>query len=199
MQPNDEVRLFLLDPFTEAEEYDRVTYQFKLTLPDVEVLKIERVQNKILWRRFHHRSQLMRNFSRSCQQEELLFHGTRTNKPELIYGGGEGFNMHFSRDGLWGKGNYFAVNSSYSNSYAFRAIAGTKKMFAAWVLTGNSICLPCDGKLVQPPFMNKPPGDQENVVQRRYDSVYGTAGGTRVYITYDNDHAYPAYLITYKE
>ena len=199
MQPTDEVRLFLLDPLTEAEEYDRVTYQFKLTLPDVEVLKIERVQNKILWRRFHHRSQLMRNFSRSCQQEELLFHGTQFNKPEKIYGGGEGFNMHFSEEGMWGKGNYFAVNSKYSNNYAFKASGGAKKMFAAWVLTGNSICLPSDRKLVQPPFMNKPPGDQENVVQRRYDSVYGTAGGTRVYITYDNDHAYPAYLITYKE
>ena len=198
MQPSDEVGLFLLDPQTEAEEYERVTNQFRLTLPDVEVLKIERIQNKILWRRYHHRSQLMRDFNRSHLREELLFHGTQSNKPELIYGGGEGFNMHFSRAGMWGRGNYFAVNSKYSNSYAFRADGGAKKMFAASVLTGNSICLHSDRSLVQPPFMDIP-GNQENVVRRRYDSVNGTTGGTRVYITYDNEHAYPAYLITYMD
>jgi hypothetical protein len=198
MAPDEEVKLSLLDPLTEAEEYERVINQFKLTLPDVEVLKIERVQNIILWKRYHNRCQLMRNFNTAYLRDELLFHGTRHNKPEQIYGGSEGFNMHFSRQGLWGKGNYFAVNSSYSNGFAYRAEGGVKKMFAAWVLTGNSVYLPSNASLVQPPFMPKP-ADQENVVQRRYDSVYGTAGGTRVYITYDNDHAYPAYLIAYKE
>ena len=198
MELSEEVKLSLLDPLTEAEEYERVINQFKLTLPDVEVLKIERIQNKILWRRYHNRCQLMKNFNTACLRDELLFHGTRQNKPELIYGGDEGFDKHCSREGLWGKGNYFAVNSLYSNSYAFRASSGVKKMFAAWVLTGNSICLPSNGRLVQPPFMDRP-ANQENVVQRRYDSVNGTTGGTRVYITYDNEHAYPAYLITYKD
>ena len=197
MGPEEEVKLSLLDPLTEDEEYERVINQFKLTLPDVEVLKIERVQNKILWKRYYNRCQLMRNFNTAYLRDELLFHGTRQNKPELIYRGGEGFNMHFSRKGLWGRGNYFAVNSRYSNGFAYRATGGTRKMFAAWVLTGNSVYLPPNDKLVQPPFM--PVANQENVVQRRYDSVNGTAGdGTRVYITYDNEHAYPAYLITYK-
>ena len=198
MGPSEEVKLSLLDPLTEDEEYERVINQFTLTLPDVVVLKIERVQNKILWRRYHHRSQLMKSFNTAYLREELLFHGTQSNRPELIYGGAEGFNMHFSRKGMWGRGNYFAVNSKYSNGYAFSTSGGTKKMFAAWVLTGNSKCLPSDRELVQPPFMDKP-ANQENVVQRRYDSVNGTTGGTRVYITYDNEHAYPAYIITYKK
>ena len=34
-------------------------------------------------------------------------------------------------------------------------------------------------------------------IKRRYDSVSGDTGGSKVYITYDNDKAYPAYLITY--
>ena len=140
----------------------------------------------------------MRSFNTDYLRDELLFHGTRQNKPELIYGGDEGFDKHCSQEGMWGKGNYFAVNSSYSNRYAFRASGGLRKMFAAWVLTGNSKCLPSDRQLVQPPFMDKP-ANQENMVQRRYDSVNGTTGGTRVYITYDNEHAYPAYLITYKK
>lgn len=30
----------------------------------------------------------------------------------------QGFDMRYSRDGMWGHANYFAVNSSYSNAYA---------------------------------------------------------------------------------
>ena len=200
MGPEEEVKLSLLDPLTEDEEYERVINQFKLTLPDVEVLKIKRVQNKILWKRYHNRCQLMRDFNTAYLRDELLFHGTRQNKPEQIYRGDEGFDMRFSGDGLWGRGNYFAVNSSYSNSFAYRTNSGAKQMFAAWVLIGNSITLPPDSTLTKPPFIMDKSGNQETVqVQRRYDSVNGTTGGTRVYITYDNEHAYPAYLITYKE
>ncbi len=32
----------------------------------------------------------------------------------------------------------------------------------------------------------------------RYDSVNGVTRGYTVYMTYDNDNAYPAYIITYK-
>lgn len=197
MEETDEVKLFLLDEDAEDEEYEHVAAQFQLTLPHVNILKIERVQNKVLWRRYYNRSQIMRNFDRLFLREELLFHGTRDNKPELIYGGAEGFDTRFCSTGMWGRGNYFAVNSSYSNSYAHR-VSGARKMFAAWVLTGNSIHLPSDGRLTKPPFMATP-GNSTTAIQHRYDSVSGTTGGTRVYITYDNDHAYPAYLITYTE
>ena len=33
--------------------------------------------------------------------------------------------------------------------------------------------------------------------QMKYDTVTGHTGGSQVYMTYDNDKAYPAYLITY--
>lgn len=195
MQDDEEWKLFPLDPVTECEEYERVTTQFLLTLPSAHMLKVERVQNKVLWRRYFNRSKLMRDFDRTFLREELLFHGTRFNKPDRIYAGGEGFDTRFSAQGMWGRANYFAVNSSYSDGYAFRS-NGTKKMFAAWVLTGNSICLPSDRNLTKPPFVAGA-GSSNTSIQRRYDSVYGTTGGTRVYITYDNEHAYPAYLITY--
>ena len=195
MEDDEEVRLFLLDPIAESDEYERVTNQFLLTLPNVNILKVERIQNKILWKRYHNRSQMMRNYDRSHLREELLFHGTRGNKPELIYKGGEGFDMRFSASGMWGRGNYFAVNSCYSNGYVF-STGGVQKMFTAWVLTGNSVFLPPDRSLTKPPFVSGS-GSSSTSIQRRYDSVSGTTGGTRVYVTYDNDHAYPAYLITY--
>lgn len=196
MENTDEVKVFLVDPVGESEEYERVTGQFQLTLPNVDILKVERVQNKFLWRRYHHRSQLMVNFDRSHLREELLFHGSRQNKPEDIYRGGEGFDMRFSAFGMWGRGNYFAVNSSYSHSFAYHT-NGARKIFAAWVLTGNSKYLDSDRRLTKPPFVDDPAGRSSTNIKRRYDSVNGYTGGTRVYITYDNEHAYPAYLITY--
>ena len=195
MEESEEVKLSLLDPVSESEEYELVTSQFLLTLPQVDILKVERVQNKVAWRKYRHRSQLMKEFDKSYLREELLFHGTRNNKPEDIYKGADGFDMRFSNAGMWGRGNYFAVNSSYSNSYAFSA-NGTRKMFAAYVLTGNSVYRPPNGSLRKPPLIDDSGGSSTSI-QRRYDSVNGTTGGTRVYITYDNDHAYPAYLITY--
>ena len=195
MKDADEWKLFPLDPVAESEEYERVTTQFLLTLPSVCILKVQRVQNKLLWKRYFHRSKLMRDFDRTYLREELLFHGTTNNNPELIYRGGEGFDTRFSYPGMWGRGNYFAVNASYSDGYAFRS-SGTRKMFAAWVLTGNSICLQPDRTLTKPPFVAEASSSNTSI-QRRYDSVYGITGGTRVYITYDNEHSYPAYLITY--
>jgi hypothetical protein len=47
-----------------------------------------------------------------------LFHGTRVNTPESIYGTEDGLDMRYSNDGLNGFGIYFADNAKYSNDYA---------------------------------------------------------------------------------
>lgn len=200
MEEEEQVKLFLLDRQQQSEEYERVTSQFLLTLPDVEILRVERIQNKLIMRRYFHRSQLMKNFGTKDLREELLFHGTRETPPEAIYQGDEGFDMRFSAEGYWGRGNYFAVNSSYSHDYAF-SHNGLFKMFAANVLTGNSFFSECDPSLNTPPFLDSDDNATNSsgtTIRRRYDSVHGNTYGTRVYITYDNEHAYPTYLITYK-
>ena len=197
MEVGEVVKLFLLDPETESDEYERVTNEFLQTLPNVEILRVQRVQNKILWERYLHCSKMIRKLDKPHLGEMLLFHGTKQNSPELIYTGTEGFDMRFSANGMWGRGNYFAVNSSYSNCYAFCTQDGNRKMFAAWVLTGSSFHSNSNPNLTKPPFLEESASSSTSV-RRRYDSVSGTTGGTRVYITYDNEHAYPAYLITYK-
>ena len=202
MEEGEQVKLFLLDQ--QSEEYERVTDQFLLTLPNAKILRVDRIQNKLIIRRYFHRSQLMKDFGTEDLREEVLFHGTRGTQPELIYSGDEGFDLRFSAEGYWGRGNYFAVNSFYSHAYAFKQDHDNRsevfKMFAAHVLTGNSIFLPRDDTLTKPPFLDQGADDNnspDTVVRRRYDSVHGITQGTRVYITYDNEHAYPAYLITY--
>ena len=197
MEDGEEVRTFLLDPDTESEEYTRVQSEFNLTLPQRKVVKIYRIQNKRLWDEYTKCSERMMDVNEGILKEEMLFHGTRNNNPELIYGGDSGFDMRHSASGMWGRGNYFAKNSSYSDGFAYQDLeSGLRKMFAAWVLTG--ICYDSQPRsLIKPPERERS-GAEEGKVKCLYDSVTGVTGGTRVYITYDNMHAYPAYLIIYK-
>ena len=97
---------------------------------------------------------------------------------------------------MWGKGNYFAVNASYSNSYA-HSVRGTgmKKLLVAFVLTGLSY-YSNPGSLTMPPYRSQQ--DDPSSIRRRYHSVNGVTGGSTVYITYENNLAYPAYVITYR-
>ena len=202
MGEKDEVKLYLVDPETESDEYERVTDEFMQTLPNVKILKVQRVQNKRVWEKYIHCVQMLQKIAPPILGEKLLFHGTSQNDPKKIYQGAEGFDMRFSRDGVWGRGNYFAVNASYSDSYAFDAGDGIKKMFAAWVLTGRASPSKPKSTLTKPPLLSESSDDGDDsstAVQHRFDSVCGTIGGTRVYITYDNVHAYPAYLISYKK
>ena len=137
----------------------------------------------------------MFRFNNGKIEEMILFHGTRTNAPELMYKGDASFDMCYSKHGMWGRGNYFAVNASYADGYSHRCQGpgGYRQMLVANVLTGYSYFCHPDSTLQKPPF--RPGGDTD--LKRRYDSVSGVSGGSKIYITYENDRAYPAYLITY--
>lgn len=188
---NDDFRKLVLNP--DSDEYDSIARDFLQTLPSADIVKIFRIQNTVLWRKYEDCSERMLQHDRGVLGEKTLFHGTRNTDPEEIYRGGDGFDLRHSAGGMWGEGNYFAQNSSYcDNCYAYKG-DGLKLLFAAWVLTGRSCPLAPDRNIKLPPYIND--GGQ---VRCRYDSVTGITGGSRVFITYDNDHAYPAYLIAYK-
>ena len=183
--------LSLLD--FDSEEFQSVEDHFLSTLPNAEVKQIHRIQNRVLWRKYLDKSKEMSDFGGGTLNERFLFHGSSQNNPKEIYKGEASFDVRFSRHGMWGRGNYFAMNASYSNGYAFKAESDLMKMLAAWVLTGHSY-------QSEPRSFEYPPVREdcgEGQVQRRYDSVTGTTGGSTVYITYDNTLAYPAYVITY--
>ena len=189
----------------EGEEYERVAAEFHRTMPPVNafIMRIERIQNKVLWKNYFHKSRLMYEFGDGVLNEKLLFHGSGQNDPELIYKGDASFDMRYSNKGMWGLGNYFAANASYSNGLAYTrklnsAAMQCRQMLAAWVLTGNSYSSPPNSALKQPPSLPRKDQLAPGEVQRSYDSVNGSTGGSTVYITYDNTLAYPAYLITYE-
>jgi Poly(ADP-ribose) polymerase catalytic domain len=80
-----------------------------------------------------------------------LFHGSGQTRPSQIYQSEDGFNINYSNEGMWGRANYFAKNSSYSNNYAYKYADGSRKMFMALVTLGKEIKMQSDKTLRQPP------------------------------------------------
>ena len=122
--------------------------------------------------------------------EKMLFHGTGSTQPRNIYRSEHGFDFRFSRETcLWGKGAYFAEKASYSaGSYCWRE-GNYSQILVAYVLTGHSAETRQDSRLTMPPLKLSS--------EERYDSVHGVTGSTTIYIVYDHDKSYPAYLVTF--
>jgi O-acetyl-ADP-ribose deacetylase (regulator of RNase III) len=182
-----------------SDEWRKVSQKFRETLPLTRIVEITRIQNKWLWEKyvFQHKRMHAKNDGEINELE--LFHGTRTNDPELIYKNEDGFDMRYSNSGMWGQANYFAENASYSDRYAHRTYDGYNEMFFAKVLTGDSLDCNPDPSLRKPPFKpNGSIGGGLHFAQVQYDTVTGYTKGSRVYMTYDNEKAYPAYLIKYQ-
>ena len=187
---NKNLELKLLE--RHSQEWSKVAQKFHDTLPLKYIVKIERIQNIWLWEKYYQHCDRMKRKCGGEVNEKQLFHGTRNTPPSSIYMDEEGFDMRFSRTGMWGIGNYFAVKASYSDMYAHCLSDGTHQMFLAKVLTGKSIELPPDDTLRVPPIIQ--PSVEGNL---RYDTVNGETKGSKVYVTYSNDKAYPFYLISY--
>ena len=212
----------------ESDEWEYVASKFELTMEDHTIVKIIRIQNTKLWRKYAHQKKVLKDDNNGIVNEMELFHGSRGNDPKDIYEGRDGFDMRYSASGMWGRANYFAVNAKYCHNYAHPRDAGSSygiqsvpygyhqnarslyqrgnffnymsrisssrtglmEMFLVKVLTGESLFCPSNSELRMPPFK---PGSN----RVRYDTVSGNTAGSMVYMTYDNEKAYPAYLITY--
>ena len=178
-----------------SAEYNKVLARMRETVPNVNIVKLERIQNEWLWEKFSQHRDRIQKKNQGVVGENDLFHGTRSTDPRFIYEGEEGFDMRFSQAGIWGNGNYFAVNASYSVNYSHPVSGGLRQMFLVRVVIGEAHDCPPNGSLRLPP--EKPKTSSLFSVER-YDSVTGNTGGSRVYIIYDNLKAYPLYLITFK-
>ena len=190
-----ECQVFYVDPV--SREFDKRKSHFLRSHPSARVYHIQRIQNKLLWRKYlNKKKQLEDDHTLQNSGEKMLYHGTRSTAPKQIYEGDSGFDMRYSSDGLWGRGNYFAVNSAYSVGYSHKTMDGYQQMLVARVLTGASFR--SAPHRFQVPPLREGTGQGEGEVRRRYDSVQGETNGSTVYITYDSDHSYPEYLITFK-
>ena len=189
-------------------EWNRILNRMQETLPAVKLTSIQRIQNEHLWEKYCQHKERMGRKGRERVNEKELFHGTSSTPPEDIYKSEEGFDMRFSRPGMWGQGNYFAESAKYSASgysyqketihtlfYIFSRTVKEKQIFLAKVLTGDSYRSRPDQTLRIPPLRTT--SSSERI---RYDTVNGIShGGELIYIAYSNDKAYPMYLITFTD
>eukprot|EP01091_Cochliopodium_minus_P006377 TRINITY_DN1626_c0_g1_i1.p1 TRINITY_DN1626_c0_g1~~TRINITY_DN1626_c0_g1_i1.p1 ORF type:complete len:848 (-),score=282.41 TRINITY_DN1626_c0_g1_i1:26-2533(-) len=178
--------LFVESP--SSQDYIRIEKRIRETLPSCRILKIERVQNKLLWKKYCSNKELIVLQKGKCEVKEL-FHGTRSTDPSEVYDGQEGFDMRFCNQGMWGIGTYFAQNASYSMKYSSKNNNGHSQMFLSSVLVGEYFTCPSNDSL------RMPPKKQGNI---RYDSVSGNTNGSDFWVVYGNGLAYPSYLITFQ-
>ena len=174
-----------------SREGQEIQKEFEQSLPFSTIVGIKRVQNKWLWEKyaFCKRRMLEKN-GVSGVNEKRLFHGTSSKSPKEIYSSEFGFDFRFANSGKWGRGAYFASAASYSENYSCDCSGYGKKMFLAFVLTGHSVVHPGDSSLTKPP----PKSDSSKEL---YDSVNGQSGTTQIFVVYDHEKSYPAYVIKY--
>ena len=91
----------------------------------------------------------------------------------------------------FGKGVYFARDSSYSHGYAYPAGNGHHHMYLAYVLTGEYTV--GESSMKVPPAKN--PRINKTIL---FDSTVNNVGNPTIFVVYQDAQSYPAYLITYK-
>lgn len=176
-----------------GSEWTRIVELMRESMSNVKVKKIERIQNKALRQKYDFfKSRMEEATHGSGVNEKELFHGTRKTHPSQIYESDKGFDFRFGRESsMWGQGTYFAMKASYSDrNYAYIASDDSRVLLLAKVATGESKHMPNAENLKLPPLK---PGK----MIERYDTVHATTGGSDVYVVYDHEKAYPAYVITY--
>ena len=154
------------------------------------LFQIYRIQNPFLKKMFDEKKSELTKLYQSHHvplQEKLLFHGTSTSVVKSICEQ----NFDWRRSGestgtIHGQGAYFALNSSYSHSYASAESDGTRLLFLAKVHVG----LMCKGQS----SMRYPPAWKSTI---QYDTTVDDTVNPTIFVKYGIHEYYPAYLIQY--
>lgn len=172
------------------QEWNKIETEMKMSIPSVTVKQVERIQNVFLWSKYALCKERMNKTNHGIINEKMLFHGTGGTPPRSIYRSEHGFDFRFSREAcLWGKGAYFAEKASYSaGSYSWQE-GRYRQMLVAYVLTGHSVETGKNSQLTMPPLIAS--------TEERYNSVCGVTGNEKIYVVYDHDKSYPAYIVTF--
>uniref|UniRef100_A0A452IBS2 TCDD inducible poly(ADP-ribose) polymerase n=1 Tax=Gopherus agassizii TaxID=38772 RepID=A0A452IBS2_9SAUR len=154
------------------------------------VLAIYRVRNDYLWQKYCGQKKFMahsRPRAVRCCLERHLFHGTTASKVQPICEINFDPRVSGENGEAYGRGSYFAVDASYSHSYAKVDEASLCHMFLAKVLVGRSV----RGN----PVFRRPPLAHDGLL---YDSCMDYAKKPQIFVIFDSCQCYPYFLIRYK-
>ena len=185
----------VVEQLGEDKEKAAAASAFTKTLPpSTEIVSVERIENPELREAYNAKLQEMMSAngaSAEATERKWLFHGTNeTTAPKIA---SKGFDISFNRGGnqaRFGKGIYFAVDASFSAQphYCPPNAAGIQHMLLVRVAVGTY----CLGKQDAMEPDARPDG-------RRYDSTTDNLANPGLFVTYDNAHALPEYLIKFKQ
>lgn len=181
-----------------SETWTAISDRFQQNLA-AEIVQIERIQNEWLWERYVFAKQRMIAKNRGEVNEMELLHGTSSTSPAEVYKSEFGFDFRYCRSKrLFGTGCYFAESASYSDAYAHKTFDQLRQVLVAKVLTGSSwTTSTIDHALMLPP--PKPPSSSTlNFISEHYDTVRSYVKNSFIYVVYDHEKAYPAYLVSYR-
>jgi len=183
-----------------AEKNEAVRAFMKSLPPSIKVVSVERIQNMAMWQSYAVKRQGMMTRDKSTSKDvgkidkrsekRWLFHGTSADTvPKIIQ---QGFNRGFAGKNAtaFGKGVYFAQNSSYSASttYSPPDRNQVQQMFLCRVLTGFT----CKGNANQ-----LVPDMRDKARHILYDCT--TNSDKTIYVTYHDSQQYPEYLVRFKQ
>ena len=122
--------------------------------------------------------------------EKQLFHGTSPECVEAICKQNFDWRMHGKNATAYGRGSYFALNASYSHSYATRDTDSSQFMFLAKVLVGSYT----KGESW---YKRPPPRQPSNSAIDLHDSCVDDMSNPTIFVIFDIDQCYPEYIIKY--
>jgi len=183
-----------------SDEERSVLEPFLKTMPPgVEILGVDRIQNVSMWQSYAvRRRTLLERERETCQNHEVsrferfpLFHGTREDVVRKIVQ--QGFNRSFCGKNatMYGKGVYFARDSSYSAAkrFALPNDAGVQFVFACRVLVGEFSKGHRDALT---------PDLRDRDTHQLYDSSVDVTDDPSIFVTYHDAQAYPEYLVQFR-
>ncbi|XP_076078270.1 protein mono-ADP-ribosyltransferase PARP14-like isoform X1 [Mytilus galloprovincialis] len=195
--PMDEKENLKVVPLqTKDKEYQDVTSQFLSTAggTKLEFVKVERIQNKVLYQQFIAKKKSMDDTNpKTVQNERSLWHGFSVDALDSICR--YGFNRSYCGKNATacGAGVYFAVNVNYSvqDTYSRPDPQGHKRMFLCRVLTGEY----CQGAHT----MKVPPAKKGAAGSHiLYDTVTNDVNNPIMFVIFHDSQAFPEYLVTFK-
>ncbi|XP_053574906.1 protein mono-ADP-ribosyltransferase PARP12 [Bombina bombina] len=172
-----------------SEEYKNVEAMFRRTLRLTQIQNIQRIQNLALWEVFQWQKEQMKKQHEGKEVDERqLFHGTSEKLIDAICQQNFDWRISGAHGTAYGKGSYFARDSTYSHNYSCRTDSHSRVMFVARVLVGDFI----NGKSS---YLRPPP--KESSTSTYYDSCVDSKSNPSIFVIFEKHQIYPEYLIRY--
>jgi hypothetical protein len=99
----------------DSEEYRDVRSHLLQSMDTVNVVRIDRIQHRLLWRRYVVRRDEIATKCGGNPNELRLWHGTSATDPRVILASESGFDERLASSGFYGPGIYMAEHARYPN------------------------------------------------------------------------------------